>query len=51
MPGSSIHEIIQARILEWVAISYLRESSSSKDWTHVSCVSCNDRRILYHWIT
>ena len=27
LPGSSVHEILQARILEWVAISFARESS------------------------
>ena len=43
LPGSSVHEIFQARILEWVAISYSSGSSQPKDWTHVSCVSCTDR--------
>ena len=32
-PGSSVHGILQARILEWVAISYFRGSSQPKDWT------------------
>ena len=32
--------ILQARILEWVAISFSRESSQPRDQTHVSCVSC-----------
>ena len=31
---------IQARILEWVAISSSRGSSWSRDWTHISCASC-----------
>ena len=35
-PGSSVHEISQARILEWVAISSPRESSWLRDWTRVS---------------
>ena len=39
-PGSSVHGISQARILEWVAISVSRASSWSRDQTHVSCVSC-----------
>ena len=39
-PGSSLHGISQARILEWVAISFSRGSSRSKDRTCVSCVSC-----------
>ena len=36
-PGSSLHEISQARILERVAISFSRGSSQSRDWTWVSC--------------
>ena len=35
-PGSSVHGIPQARILEWVAISSSRGSSRSRDWTWVS---------------
>ena len=35
LPGSSIHGISQARILEWVAISFFRGSSRSRDWTHI----------------
>ena len=35
-PGSSIHGILQARILEWVAISFSRRSSQPRDWTQVS---------------
>ena len=44
-------EFFQARILEWVAISYSRGSSRPRDQTHVSCVSCTGREILYHWTT
>ena len=36
LPGSSVHGILQARILEWVAIPFSRESSWPKDWTQVS---------------
>jgi len=36
-PGSSVHGISQARILEWVAISFSRASSQPRDWTRVSC--------------
>ena len=36
------------RILEWVAIYYSRESSKSRDWTWIPCVSCIGRGILYH---
>ena len=32
-PGSSVHRILQARILEWVAISFSRGSSWSRNWT------------------
>jgi len=36
LPGSSIHGIFQARILQWVAISFSRRSSWPRDWTRVS---------------
>ena len=36
LPGSSIHGIFQARILEWVAISFSRRSFWPRDWTQVS---------------
>ena len=39
-PGFSVHEIFQAKILEWVAISFFRASSWPRDWTRVSCISC-----------
>ena len=42
-PGSSAHGILQARILECVAISYCRGSSQPRDWTHISCISCTGR--------
>ena len=35
----TVHGILQARILEWVAFPFSRGSSRSKDWTHISCVS------------
>ena len=34
-PGSSVHRILQARILEWIAISISRGSSQTKNWTHI----------------
>ena len=37
LPGSSIHGILQARILEWVAIPFSRASSQPRDQTLVSC--------------
>ena len=39
LPGSSIHEILQTRILEWVAISFSRGSSQPRDWTGVSGIA------------
>ena len=39
-PGSSVHGIFQAGVLEWVAISFSGGSSQPWDQTHVSCVSC-----------
>ena len=47
-PGSPVHGILQARILEWVAISLSRGSSRLRDLIHVSCIG---RRILYLWAT
>ena len=38
-PGSSIHGFSQPRILEWVAVSFSRESSQLKDWTSVSYIA------------
>ena len=54
LPGSSVHGIFQARILEWVAILYSRESFQSRDRTYVSCVSCiscTGSLILYNCAT
>ena len=47
-PGSSVHGILQTRILEWVAMPSSRGSSGPKDLT---CISCVGRWILYHWAT
>ena len=38
-PGSSVHEILQTRILEWVAISFSGGCSRPKDQTWVSCIA------------
>ena len=35
----SVHGILQAKILEWVAIPFSRESSQSRDRTRVSCIA------------
>ena len=37
--GSSVHGTLQARIVEWVAISFFRGSSSPRDQTLVSCIA------------
>ena len=39
-PGSSVHGILQARVLEWVAISSSRGSSQPRDQTRLLNVSC-----------
>ena len=51
LPGSSVPGFLQAKMLEWVAISYFRGSSRPKDRTHVSCDSCIGSWILYHCAT
>ena len=47
-PGSSVHGILQARILEWIATSFHRGFSQPRDGTRLSCVSFIGRQILYH---
>ena len=39
LPGSSVHGILQARILEWVTIPFSRRSSKPRDWTWVSSIA------------
>ena len=46
-PGSSVHGILQARILEWVAISFFRGSFPHRDRTCISYSFCIVRWILY----
>ena len=46
--GISVRGISQERIVEWVAISFSRGSSWSRDWT---CISCVGRQILHQWAT
>ena len=48
LPGSSVHGILQARILERVALSLPRRSSWPRDWTQVSCTA---GRLLTVWAT
>ena len=38
-PGPSVHEIFQARILQWVAISFSKKSSHHRNWTWVSLIA------------
>ena len=47
-PDSSVYGTSQARILEWVTISFSRGSSQPRDWT---CIPCIRRQILCHWAT
>ena len=44
-PGSSVHGISQARILESVAISFSRGFTQPRDQSHISCIG---RQVLYH---
>ena len=46
-PGSTVRGVLQARIVEWVAMPSSRGSSWARDWTHVSYIS--GRLVLYHW--
>ena len=46
--GSSVHGILQARILKWIALPSSRRSSQSRDWTHISSTG---RWILCNWAT
>ena len=48
LPGVFVHGILQAIILEWVAISFSRRSSRPRDWTSVSHVSRIGRWVLYY---
>ena len=50
-PGSSVHGIAHARILQWVAIFYSRGSSQPRDQIYVSCISCIGQPVLYHCAT
>ena len=46
-PGSIVHGIFQARVLEWVAICYPRGSSQPRDQACISCGSCSGTWLLY----
>ena len=47
-PGSSVHGILQTRILQWVAMPFSRVSSPPRDQTQISYISCPGRQVLYH---
>ena len=47
-PGFSVHEILQARILEWAAIPFSRGSSPPRDWTGIYCIA---GRFFIIWAT
>ena len=49
--GSSVHGILQARILEWVTTSFSRGSSWPRDRTCVCCSSCIGSWTYHHWAT
>ena len=39
LSGFSVHGVLQARILEWVAMPFSRRSSQSRDQTQVTCIA------------
>ena len=47
-PGSSVLRILQARILEWIAMPSSTESSQPRRQIRVSYISCTGRQVLYH---
>ena len=49
LPGSSVRGILQARILECVAMPFSRGTFQPRDQTHVSYISCTGRQALYHY--
>ena len=51
LPGSCVHGIFQARVLEWVAISLSRGSFRPKDQIHIFSMSCITGRFFTHLAT
>ena len=51
LPGSSVHGILQARKLEWIAMPSSKGSSRSRYRTHVSCISCIAGGLFAYWVT
>ena len=50
-PGSSVHRIFEARVLEWVVISFCRRPSWPRDWALLYCISCTGRQIRFYCVT
>ena len=48
LPSSSVHGTLQARILEWVAFSFIRGPFRPRDWTQVFCIACE---FFTDWVT
>ena len=48
LPGSSVHRILQARILEWVAMPFSGVSSQPRDRTRISYISCSGMQGVCH---
>ena len=48
LEGSSVHGILQARILEWVAVAFSRGSSQLRNRTQISCIA---GRLFTKWST
>ena len=46
--ASSVHGILQAKVLEWVTVPSSRGIFSTQGWNGFSCVSCIGKRVLYH---
>ena len=48
-PGSTVHGILQVRILEWITMPFFRGSSQPRDWTWVSCIAGRFFTIWASW--
>ena len=49
LQGFSVHRILQARILDWVAMPFSRRASPPRDLSHISSISCIGRWVLYNY--
>ena len=50
-PGSSVRGILQARVLDWVAMPSFRGSSQPRDQIRAFCVSCTEGILFTHWLS